>query len=468
MAHEPESNRSDATIARAGKRKWGYDIQQVDTFLSRAHKLYESDVPKLTQRDIGNISFDLRKNGYIISQVDAALARLERAVSDRYTSWQINQYGRQQWLDKAITLQQQLSVHALRAYRERFAPGRSGDPSYDRKQVDRLVDQVIAKTASQLGIERTDNISDSNLVDITADRVSNVIFTQRKGKHGYDERQVDYFFVRVVELLQQLESYIRLGDGEQSGTDSDEEIQTHVTHAKRQKKAVSPASHAVRKDTPQRDINNADTIVGMSPLSADKTDNTDTHSVRPVDAAEEAQFDQLHQVEQAIFDGSASAQTPVLAPPAPAPVPVPSPASSKPSGSAKAVSPSLAALAKTPTDETVNTPVESASRTVPMSQSRLSQEPVTRVGEETTQFNPLTDWDDDTDGQQPSVPAPAAPATRPISSKGGQLPQDPPRNTTAPMPAPKESLFDFELPQVDVDIPNLAFPAYDDDETRNK
>ena len=37
MAQEPESERNASGIARTSKRKWGYDSEQVDAFLERAH-----------------------------------------------------------------------------------------------------------------------------------------------------------------------------------------------------------------------------------------------------------------------------------------------------------------------------------------------------------------------------------------------------------------------------------------------
>lgn len=42
--------------------------------------------------------------------------------------------------------------------------------------------------------------------------MANVIFTQRKGKRGYDERQVDYYLNECVQLLTRLESYARVAD----------------------------------------------------------------------------------------------------------------------------------------------------------------------------------------------------------------------------------------------------------------
>ena len=85
MAHQDGADKGASGIARVGKRKWGYDPDQVDAFLERAHALYDSEGMNLTQHDIQNVSFDLRKNGYVIAQVDAALGRLERAVVDKQT-----------------------------------------------------------------------------------------------------------------------------------------------------------------------------------------------------------------------------------------------------------------------------------------------------------------------------------------------------------------------------------------------
>ena len=54
MAQQPESGRNASGIARAGKRKWGYNPEQVDEFLERTHALYDSEDAQLTQQDIQN------------------------------------------------------------------------------------------------------------------------------------------------------------------------------------------------------------------------------------------------------------------------------------------------------------------------------------------------------------------------------------------------------------------------------
>ncbi len=45
MAQELREGDGKSGIARAGKRKWGYDPAQVDAFLERAHALYDSEGP---------------------------------------------------------------------------------------------------------------------------------------------------------------------------------------------------------------------------------------------------------------------------------------------------------------------------------------------------------------------------------------------------------------------------------------
>ena len=104
MAQEPETEKNASGIAHAAKRKWGYDAEQVDAFLERAHMLYVGEGAQLTQHDIQNVSFELVKGGYVIAQVDAALARLERAVVDKQTTWEIAQHGRVTWKAKTEKL----------------------------------------------------------------------------------------------------------------------------------------------------------------------------------------------------------------------------------------------------------------------------------------------------------------------------------------------------------------------------
>lgn len=212
MAQELGTERNGSGIAHERKGKWGYDAAQVDTFLERAHSLYDSDEVELTQEDIQNASFDLRKGGYSIVQVDSALTRLERAVVDKQTAREITDQGRVGWKAETEVLYRQIADHAKRDEAERFKSGRAKYPSYDRKQVDQLVDQVVEVAGAELVAGNDSKNRTSDPADINAAAVSNVIFTQRTGKRGYDERQVDYFLSVCVQLLSRLESYARVSD----------------------------------------------------------------------------------------------------------------------------------------------------------------------------------------------------------------------------------------------------------------
>ena len=117
MAQEPETEKNASGIAHAAKRKWGYDAEQVDAFLERAHMLYEGEGAQLTQHDIQNVSFELVKGGYVIAQVDAALARLERAVVDKQTTWEISQHGRVAWKAQTEDLFKRAKIRATTASR---------------------------------------------------------------------------------------------------------------------------------------------------------------------------------------------------------------------------------------------------------------------------------------------------------------------------------------------------------------
>ena len=278
MAQELREGDGKSGIARAGKRKWGYDPAQVDAFLERAHALYDSEGMNLTQHDIQNVSFDLRKNGYVIAQVDAALGRLERAVVDKQTTWEIAQHGRVTWKAKTEKLYHEVQNHAERNERERFKSGAPKQPSYDKKQVDRLVDQIVDKAAAALGVDGVTEDDVRSLADLNANTVNNVIFTQRKGKKGYDERQVDYFLNACVQLLSRLESYARVADFVSGEPAAPAQTATNVT---------------VQAN-------------GVSPLFASGTQRPATDErFAPSAVAHDESFDALHQAEQSLFTAPA-------------------------------------------------------------------------------------------------------------------------------------------------------------------
>ena len=241
MAQKPGTARNNSGMERVGKRKLGYNVSQVNAFLERAHTLYESEDTRLTQQDIQDVSFDLERNGYVIGQVDAALSRLERAVVDKCTEKELAQYGRVVWKARIEDMYRKLLQHAQRDYRDRFDSGLSRRPSYARKQVDIMVDQALDKIAFMLGHEPEWETDENTLRDIDAEYVSNVIFTQKTGKHGYDERQVDYYLNACIRLLSSLESFERV----EQYVDADSNVYNPARfESKHQPQSVAPQMQA--------------------------------------------------------------------------------------------------------------------------------------------------------------------------------------------------------------------------------
>lgn len=208
---EAQPNEKDHTLSieRAGKHKWGYNIEQVDDFLDRTHAMYEAKTPVLTQEDIQLASFDLEKNGYVIAQVDAALLRLEKAVVDRRTEYTITTKGVQAWQNDLLALVRTLQERAEAPQKQRFSRGERRQPSYDMRQVDQIVSQAWTRIVALVGVHTSAQPA-AGAQEISAQRVSNVIFTQRKGRHGYGEASVDAYLNRCVQVLTRIESFERV------------------------------------------------------------------------------------------------------------------------------------------------------------------------------------------------------------------------------------------------------------------
>lgn len=290
MAHHDGTEKSASRIARVGKRKWGYDADQVDAFLERAHALYESEDAKLTQQDIQNVSFDLSKGGYDITQVDAALSRLEQAVVDKQTTREITDHGRVAWKAQTEELYRQVCEHADRDAGERFARGRDRKPSYDRKQVDRLVDQIVDKAALELGADGAGDKDSRKLDEVNSSFVSNIVFTQRKGKRGYDERQVDFYLNSCVQLLSRLESFARVAD--------------YVSGVHEPVQSSSPANGV----TPLFGSGNAYAPMPQQNVHADDAmPQSFAPAIQPASAQSGESFHALHQAEEALFASPSAA-----------------------------------------------------------------------------------------------------------------------------------------------------------------
>ena len=204
-----EQHGNAPAIDRASGRKWGYNVDQVDGFLAHAREKYSQAEPDLMQDEIQTATFDLEKGGYSIPQVDSALVRLEKAVVDKRTQWDVEHRGVRAWMADTRVAAETLRQRAEARPGERFTPAKKKQTAYDKRQVDQLVDDAWHRIASAARLETSAN--PRNAQDVEATEVSNAVFTQRTGDKGYREDSVDAYLNRVVQVLTRLESVNRLG-----------------------------------------------------------------------------------------------------------------------------------------------------------------------------------------------------------------------------------------------------------------
>ena len=319
------------------------------------------------------------------------------------------------WKAQTEDLYRSLAAHADRAARQRFRPGDAKAPSYDRKQVDRLVDQVIDKAAAELGVDGVTADDVKDLVDVNSTSVANVIFTQRKGKRGYDERQVDNYLNACVRLLSRIESYARVSD------------YVHDPATTQQRSAVAETAAAPALFPPREQTQSLDTAASPTVMDDD--------------------FAELHRVEQQIFavPAPAAPREPAVAPVPPAPAPAPSAPAAE---TASPVTTAMPAPAPTPeyTAPAAPAPVAwdyarptepaAAAQQPEQSTPEKSEDPLSGLAHLAAAVQQTQPMPTASDPQVPSLDVPSVPTVRSLNLDA--------------MPS--------------LDIPDLSFPTFDNDE----
>jgi DivIVA domain-containing protein len=175
---------------RAGFMRTGYHLGQVDEFFDRARSAYERpmlDDGGLSALDVRRASFDLKRGGYKTAAVDAALDRLETAFATRAREQFVRAYGQDAWMNQLAGRAQVLYPRLRRRQGQRFRQPTDARHGYDAREVDALLDRLIAffDTGEQ----------------VTPEELRHSTF-KRRGKRGaYDERTVDAFVARAVDVL---------------------------------------------------------------------------------------------------------------------------------------------------------------------------------------------------------------------------------------------------------------------------
>lgn len=186
-----ELRRGRSPFERVGRREYGYNIRQVDDFLTEARGYYndpDQDSDPITSKTVRSMAFDPAKGGYEAQAVDAALDRLEDVFAQRERDQLIRERGEEAWLSEIGRMSTVLRARLHRPAGERFRrPSARKAYSYNARDVDALCDQL-------LGYFEQDQL-------LSVDVIRRGAFREARGRGGYEENQVDAFMDRVVELM---------------------------------------------------------------------------------------------------------------------------------------------------------------------------------------------------------------------------------------------------------------------------
>ncbi len=174
------AQRPDEMFPRTAGWERGYDRAQVEEFFDRAKQVWDAGGPpgSVTSWHIRTVGFDLRRDGYAVADVDAALDRIEDAFA-----------GREVRYDPADPQQAEEAVLAQleRGDGSRFPQEGGVRLGYRRGDVDRLC-RVIYR-----------HLINGAQLDI--DDVRRAVFRGAHGSAGYREAAVDAFLDQVVDVM---------------------------------------------------------------------------------------------------------------------------------------------------------------------------------------------------------------------------------------------------------------------------
>ncbi len=174
----------------AGFMRTGYHLGQVDEFFDRARAAYERpmlDDDGLSALDVRRAAFDMKRGGYKTVAVDAALDRLESAFATRAREQYVRAHGHDAWMSQLVQRAQVLYPRMRRPKGQRFRPPVKSRHGYDAREVDALIDRLIA-------------FFDAG-ASLTPEELRHATFTSRGRRGAYDERTVDAFVERAVDVL---------------------------------------------------------------------------------------------------------------------------------------------------------------------------------------------------------------------------------------------------------------------------
>lgn len=167
-------------------REKGYDREAVDSFLAEARAAFEAGAASTVDaRAVREVAFPLRRGGYDVSAVDAALSRIEDAFASRERERAIEAAGPEEWVKRARAEAQVILDRLRRPRGERFDRVGALSYGYAPDEVDLVADRLARYFEAG--------------EPITVEQVRAAAF--RPVRRGYREEQVDAVLDAVVDVM---------------------------------------------------------------------------------------------------------------------------------------------------------------------------------------------------------------------------------------------------------------------------
>ena len=175
------------TFPTAPRSVLGYDIDEVERFLTDARRAYTANdsAPGIEAAKIHATAFSMRKGGYSTQHVDAALERLEDAFATREREREIGAVGQKAWYSEARGKATDVVARLERPSGQRFARVGFLGTGYHPKDVDAFAERLHGYFKEGRALSLTE--------------VRSVVFRPKHG--GYREAQVDAVLDAVVEVM---------------------------------------------------------------------------------------------------------------------------------------------------------------------------------------------------------------------------------------------------------------------------
>lgn len=169
-------------------RKRGYDVDEVEEFLEDARRAYSSppgETVTINAEAIRRTAFTLKRGGYSVSHVDAALERLEEAFAVRERDHSLHTAGDESWNLETRAIAQEVLNRLSRPQRHRFDRAGFMVNGYRRREVDALADRITAYLVSGTPLESSE--------------IRTAAFRPQRG--GYREHQVDLLLDSTIDIM---------------------------------------------------------------------------------------------------------------------------------------------------------------------------------------------------------------------------------------------------------------------------